>query len=237
MLIILFVVFFLVAFSITALVMYLDARTLTARPPKFTIAEGSAEATSEQASVTHDEDAKTGRMRVEAVLNGAGRGQASSTLGHEFQVRDKKAGRFYVVVEYEYRAGVRMADGAGKSSAVLDLHIGEKSANISDTLQEGLGNQNVPDQGEVLKASKKILTTLKPGPSGSGWDCPRSPRRPATRAPTAVPRPRPRSCSSASNRPWATCSRSDSAQVGTVPSRASRAASRSGVPISCHSPR
>ncbi|MGH8564994.1 MAG: hypothetical protein ACREXW_13280 [Gammaproteobacteria bacterium] len=160
-----FFFFFLVAFSITALVMYLDAQTLTARPPKFSIAEGSAEASSEQASVAHDEDAKSGRMRVEAVLNGAGRGQASSTLGHEFQVRGKKAGRFYVVVEYEYRAGVRVADGAGRSSAELDLHIGEKSAKISETLQDGLGNQGVPDQGEVLKASKKIVTTFKPGPT------------------------------------------------------------------------
>ncbi|MGH8576852.1 MAG: hypothetical protein ACREXJ_08080 [Gammaproteobacteria bacterium] len=161
----LFFFFFLVAFSITALVMYLDAQTLTARPPKFSIAEGSAEASSEQASVAHGEDAKSGRMRVEAVLNGAGRGQASSTLGHEFQVRGKKTGRFYVLVEYEYRAGVRVADGAGRSSAVLDLHIGEKSAKISETLQDGLGNQGVPDQGEVLKTSKKILTTLKPGPT------------------------------------------------------------------------
>ncbi len=164
MTIVFFVLFFLVAFAITALVMYLDAQILVARPPKFTIAEGSAEATSEQASVAHEEDAKSGRMRVEAVLNGAGRGQASSTLGHEFQVRGKKAGRFYVEVEYEYRAGVRVADGAGRSSAVLDLHIGEKSAKISETLQDGLGNQNVPDQGEVPKTSKKILTTLKPGP-------------------------------------------------------------------------
>ncbi len=157
--------FFLVAFSITALVMYLDARTLVARPPKLTIAEGSAEASSEQASVAHDEDGTSGRMRVEAVLNGAGRGQASSTLGHEFQVRAKQSGRFYVMVEYEYRAGVRVADGAGKSSAVLDLHIGEKSARISETLQNGLGDQRVPEQGEVLKASKKILTILKPGPT------------------------------------------------------------------------
>jgi hypothetical protein len=164
MTIIWFVLFFLVAFAITALVMYLDAQTLVARPPKFSIAEGSAEATSEQASVAHDEDAKTGRMRVEAVLNGAGRGQASSTLGHEFQVRGKKAGRFYVEIEYEYRADVRVADGAGKSSAVLDLHIGEKSAKISETMQDGLGNQNVPDQAEVPKSSKEILTTLKPGP-------------------------------------------------------------------------
>ena len=164
MTIIWFVLFFLVAFAITALVMYLDAQTLVARPPKFSIAEGSAEATSEQVSVTHDEDAKSGRMRVEAVLNGTGRGQASSTLGHEFQVRGKKAGRFYVEIEYEYRADVRVADGAGKSSAVLDLHIGEKTAKISETLQNGLGNQNVPDQGEVPKSSKKILTTLKPGP-------------------------------------------------------------------------
>jgi len=161
----LFVLFFLLAFSITALVMYLDAKTLVARPPKFSIAEGSAEATSEQASVAHDEDAKSGRMRVEAVLNGTGRGQASSTLGHEFQVRAKRAGPFYIVVEYEYRAGVRVADGAGKSSAVLDLHIGEKSAKISETLQNGLGDQRVPDQGEALKASKKVLTTLKPGPT------------------------------------------------------------------------
>ena len=160
-----FVLFFLVAFAITALVMYLDAKTLVARPPKLSIAEGSAEATSEQASVAHDEDAKSGRMRVEAVLNGAGRGQASATLGHEFQVRAKRAGRFYIVVEYEYRAGVRVADGAGRSSAVLELHIGEKSAKISETLQNGLGDQRVPDQGEVLKASKKILTTLKPGPT------------------------------------------------------------------------
>jgi len=160
-----FVLFFLVAFAITALVMYLDAKTLVARPPKFTIAEGSAEASSEQASVAHDEDAKSGRIRVEAVLNGAGRGQASATLGHEFQVRAKRAGRFYIVVEYEYRAGVRVADGAGRSSAVLELHIGEKSAKISETLQDGLGDQRVPDQGEVLKASKKILTTLKPGPT------------------------------------------------------------------------
>ena len=164
MTIVFFVLFFLVAFAITALVMYLDAQTLVVRPPKFTIAEGSAEATSEQASVAHEEDAKSGRMRVEAVLNGAGRGQASSTLGHEFQVRGKKAGRFYLEVEYEYRASVRVADGAGRSSAVLDLHIGEKSAKISETLQDGLGNQNVPDQGEVPKATKKILTTLKPGP-------------------------------------------------------------------------
>jgi len=161
----LFVLFFLLAFSITALVMYLDAKTLVARPPKLSIAEGSAEATSEQASVAHDEDAKSGLMRVEAVLNGAGRGQAYSTLGHEFQVRGTKAVRFYVIVEYEYRAGVRVADGAGKSSAVLDLHIGEKSAKISETLQDGLGNQNVPDQGEVPKTTKKILTTLKPGPT------------------------------------------------------------------------
>ena len=160
-----FVLFFLVAFAITALVMYLDAKTLVARPPKLSIAEGSAEASSEQASVAHDEDAKSGRMRVEAVLNGAGRGQASATLGHEFQVRAKRAGRFYIVVEYEYRAGVRVADGAGRSSAVLDLHIGEKSAKISETLQDGLGDQRVPDQGEVLKASKKVLTTLKPGPT------------------------------------------------------------------------
>jgi hypothetical protein len=160
-----FVLFFLVAFAITALVMYLDAKTLVARPPKFTIAEGSAEASSEQASVAHDEDAKSGRIRVEAVLNGAGRGQASATLGHEFQVRAKRAGRFYIVVEYEYRAGVRVADGAGRSSAVLELHIGEKSAKISETLQDGLGDQRVPDQGEVLKASKKVLTTLKPGPT------------------------------------------------------------------------
>jgi hypothetical protein len=165
MLIASFVFFFLLAFSITALVMYLDAKTLVARPPKFTIAEGSAEATSERASVAHDEDAKTGRIRVEAVLNGAGRGQASSTLGHEFQVRAKHPGRFYVVVEYEYRATVRVADGAGRSSAALDLHIGEKSATISETLQDGLGNQSMPDQGEILKASKKILTTLKPGPA------------------------------------------------------------------------
>jgi len=165
MTIVLFVLFFLVAFAITAVVMYLDAKTLVARPPKFTIAEGSAEASSEQASVAHDEDAKSGRIRVEAVLNGAGRGQASATLGHEFQVRAKRAGRFYIVVEYEYRAGVRVADGAGRSSAVLDLHIGEKSAKISETLQNGLGDQRVPDQGEVLKASKKVLTTLKPGPT------------------------------------------------------------------------
>lgn len=164
MFIVFLVAFFLVAFSIMALVMYLDAQTLTVRPPKFTIAEGSAEA-SEQASVAHDEDATSGRMRVEAVLNGAGRGQASSTLGHEFQVRGKKAGRFYVLVEYEYRAGVRVADGAGKSSAVLDLHIGEKSAGISETLQNGLGDQSVPEQGETLAGSKKILTTLKPGPT------------------------------------------------------------------------
>jgi hypothetical protein len=165
MLIVYIVVCFVAAFSIMALVMYLDAQTLTARPPKFTIAEGSAEATSEQASVTHDEDAKSGRMRVEAVLNGAGRGQAASTLGHEFQVRSKKSGRFYVEVEYEYRAGVRVADGAGKSSAVLDLHIGEKSATISETLQNGLGNQNVPEQGEMQQGNKKILTTLQPGPT------------------------------------------------------------------------
>ena len=165
MTIVLFVLFFLVAFAITAVVMYLDAKTLVARPPKFTIAEGSAEASSEQASVAHDEDAKSGRIRVEAVLNGAGRGQASATLGHEFQVRAKRAGRFYIVVEYEYRAGVRVADGAGRSSAVLELHIGEKSAKISETLQDGLGDQRVPDQGEVLKASKKVLTTLKPGPT------------------------------------------------------------------------
>lgn len=165
MLIGLFVFFFVAAFSITALVMYLDARTLTARPPKFSIAEGSAEATSEQASVAHDEDAKSGRMRVEAVLNGAGRGHASATLGHEFQVRSNKPGRFYVVVEYEYRAGVRVADGAGKSSAVLDLHIGEKSAQISETLQNGLGDQSVPEQGEMQQRSKKIVTTLKPGPT------------------------------------------------------------------------
>ncbi|MDQ3776371.1 MAG: hypothetical protein M3461_19445 [Pseudomonadota bacterium] len=165
MFIVFLVAFFLAAFSIMALVMYLDAQTLTARPPKLTIAEGSAEASSEQASVAHDEDAKSGRMRVEAVLNGAGRGQASSTLGHEFQVRSKKTGRFYVVIEYEYRAGVRVADGAGKSSAVLDLHIGDKSARISETLQDGLGDQRVPEQGEVLKASKKILTILKPGPT------------------------------------------------------------------------
>jgi hypothetical protein len=165
MFIVFLVAFFLAAFSIMALVMYLDARTLTARPPKLTIAEGSAEATSEQASVAHDEDAKSGRMRVEAVVNGAGRGQASSTLGHEFQVRSKKTGRFYVVVEYEYRAGVRVADGAGRSSAVLDLHIGEKSARISETLQDGLGDRSVPEQGETLPRSKKILTTLKPGPT------------------------------------------------------------------------
>lgn len=165
MFIVFLVAFFLAAFSIMALVMYLDAQTLTARPPKLTIAEGSAEASSEQASVAHDEDGTSGRMRVEAVLNGAGRGQASSTLGHEFQVRSKKTGRFYVVIEYEYRAGVRVADGAGKSSAVLDLHIGDKSARISETLQNGLGDQRVPEQGEVLKASKKILTILKPGPT------------------------------------------------------------------------
>ncbi len=165
MLIGLFVFFFVLAFSITALVMYLDAQTLVARPSKFTIAEGSAEASSEQASVAHDEDAQSGRMRVEAVLNGTGRGQASATLGHEFQVRGKKAGRFYVVIEYEYRAVVRVADGTGKSSAVLDLHIGEKSATISETQQNGLGHQSVPEQGEVLTASKKVLTTLKPGPT------------------------------------------------------------------------
>jgi hypothetical protein len=165
MFIVFLVVFFLVAFTIMALVMYLDAQTLTARPPKFTIAEGSAEASSEQALVAHDEDATSGRMRVEAVLNGAGRGQASSTLGHEFQVRGKKPGRFYVMVEYEYRARVRVADGTAKSSAVLDLHIGEKSAGISETLQNGLGDQSVPEQGETLEGSKKILTTLKPGPT------------------------------------------------------------------------
>lgn len=164
MLILSFFAIFLLVFSIMGLLMYLDHKTLTARPPKLAIVEGSAEASSEQASVAHDEDAKTGRMRVEAVLNGAGRGNASCALGHEFAIRGKKPGRFYVLVEYEYRGAVQVADGPGKATATLDLHIGEKSAPIIHTLQDGLGRQGVPDQGEVQKGSKKVLTTLKPGP-------------------------------------------------------------------------
>lgn len=157
--------FFLVVFVITALMMYLDVKTLVARPPKLSVAEGTTEASTEQVSAAHDEDPKTGRMRVEAVLNGSGRGQASATLGHDFVVRGKKTSRYYIVIEYEYRAEARVADGAGGARAVLSLHIGDKSATITETRQDGMGHQTVPEQGEAVKASKKVLTNLKPGPS------------------------------------------------------------------------
>ncbi len=161
--------FFVLVFSVMGLLMYLDAKTLVARPPKLSIAEGSAEAVTDQASATHDEDAKTGRMRVEAVLNGSGRGHAACSLGHEFALRGKKPVKFYVIVEYEYRAAVQVADGPGKSRAVLALHIGEKSTPISETLQAGVGHQNIPLSGSVSgeseSGSKKVLTTLKPGPT------------------------------------------------------------------------
>jgi hypothetical protein len=165
MIISIFIVFFALVFAVTALMMYLDTRTLVARPPKLTVAEGTAEASTDQASATHDEDAKTGRMRVQAVLNGAGQGQASATLGHEFAVRGKKAGRYYVVVEYEQQAEARVADGEGSARAVLDLRIGEKQATITETRQDGRGDRILPEQGEVVKTSKKVLTNLKPGPS------------------------------------------------------------------------
>ncbi|MCI0429528.1 MAG: hypothetical protein L0210_03155 [Rhodospirillales bacterium] len=127
-----------------------------------TIAEGSADSSSPAGSATHEEDAKTGQIKVSASA-AAGRAQATSRVGHEFTVGAKKPGRYYLVAAYDYRGRLNVAPGGGQAKILVEMHINNKTKTIAQATQESSGNKLNPASGEFVSMTKKHLIALKPG--------------------------------------------------------------------------
>ncbi|MDQ3565974.1 MAG: hypothetical protein M3436_18405 [Pseudomonadota bacterium] len=155
--------FFLAGFIVFMTLMILDARTLIIRPPKLTVAEGSADSDSPANSATHEEDTTSGRIKVSANVTGAGRAQATSLLGHEFETKAKKPGRYYVVGVYDYRSRLNVAPTGGQAKIMVELRINSKTKTIAQAAQNSAGNKLNPASGEFASITKKHLISLQPG--------------------------------------------------------------------------
>jgi len=155
--------FFSLSFVAFITLMILDARTLIIRPPKLTVAEGSADSSSPANSATHEEDATSGKIKVSASVTGAGRAQATSLLGHEFEVKAKKPGRYYVVGVYDYRGRLNVAPSGGQAKITVELRINSKTKTIAQATQNSSGNKLNPASGEFASITKKHLISLQPG--------------------------------------------------------------------------
>ncbi|MGH8490300.1 MAG: hypothetical protein ACREXS_15875, partial [Gammaproteobacteria bacterium] len=151
------------SFIVFITLMILDARTLIIRPPKLTVAEGSADSSSPANSATHQEDTASGQIKVSASVTGAGRAQATSLLGHEFEVKAKKPGRYYVVGVYDYRSRLNVGPTGGQAKIVVELRINSKAKTIAQATQDSAGNTRNPASGEFAPITKKHLISLQPG--------------------------------------------------------------------------
>ena len=155
--------FFSASFIGFIILMILDARTLIIRPPKLTVAEGSADSSSPANSATHEEDATSGQIKVSASVTGAGRAQATSLLGHEFEPKAKKPGRYYVVGVYDYRSRLNVAPTGGQVKIMVELRINSKAKTIAQATQNSAGNKLNPASGQFASITKKHLISLQPG--------------------------------------------------------------------------
>ena len=155
--------FFSASFIGFMILMILDARTLIIRPPKLTVAEGSADSSSPANSATHEEDATSGQLKVSASVTGAGRAQATSLLGHEFEPKAKKPGRYYVVGVYDYRSRLNVAPTGGEVKIMVELRINSKAKTIAQATQNSAGNKLNPASGQFASITKKHLISLQPG--------------------------------------------------------------------------
>ena len=155
--------FFCVSFIVFITLMILDARTLIIRPPKLTVAEGSADSSSPANSATHEEDATSGQIKVAASVTGAGRAQATSLLGHEFETKARKPGRYYVVGVYDYRSRLNVAPTGGQANITVELRINSKTKTIAQATQNSAGNTLNPASGEFSSITKRHLISLQPG--------------------------------------------------------------------------
>ncbi len=155
--------FFCAGFIVFIILMILDARTLIIRPPKLTVAEGSADSGSPPNSATHEEDTTSGQIKVSANVTGAGRAQATSLLGHEFETKAKKPGRYYVVGVYDYRGRLNVAPTGGQAKIMIELRINSKTKTIAQATQNSAGNKLNPASGEFASITKKHLISLQPG--------------------------------------------------------------------------
>ncbi len=155
--------FFVVSFGVFVLIMIVDAKTIVMRPGKLTVAEGSSEVSSPAATASHDEDKVSGQARLHVNVSGAGRGQAVSMLGCDLEVRGKRPGKYYVVVEFEHRAHLRVAEGAGRVKYSLALQVNAKSVPILAAEQGVPGEKRQPANGEMMATKKKFFVALSPG--------------------------------------------------------------------------
>ncbi len=155
--------FFSASFIGFMILMILDARTLIIRPPKLTVAEGSADSSSPANSATHEEDPTSGQLKVSASVTGAGRAQATSLLGHEFEPKAKKPGRYYVVGVYDYRSRLNVAPTGGEAKIMVELRINSKAKTIAQATQDSAGNKLNPASGQFASITKKHLISLQPG--------------------------------------------------------------------------
>ncbi|MGH8584026.1 MAG: hypothetical protein ACREWG_14845 [Gammaproteobacteria bacterium] len=155
--------FFVVSFGVFTLVMLVDARTVVVRPGKLTVAEGSSEVSSPAATASHDEGKDSGQVQLHVNVSGAGRGQAVSMLGCDLEVRGKKPGKYFVVVDLEHRAHLRVAEGAGRAKYSLALQVNAKSVPILAAEQGVAGEKRLPANGEMVATKKKFFVALTPG--------------------------------------------------------------------------
>ncbi|MGH8524652.1 MAG: hypothetical protein ACREXY_10680, partial [Gammaproteobacteria bacterium] len=132
-------------------------------PPKLSVAEGSADSDSPANSATHEEDATSGQIKVSASVTGAGRAQATSLLGHDFQAKAKKPGRYYVVGVYDYRSRLDVAPTGGQAKIMVELRINTKAKMITQATQNSAGNKLSPASGAFASITKKHLISLQPG--------------------------------------------------------------------------
>lgn len=158
---VLLMVFFGGSFAVFALVMLIDAKTIVVRPPNLSVAEGRAEASSTEVEATHEEDKASGSLRVRAAVHGAGRARVAAQLGHEFEIRAKRPGRYHITAVYEHMTEFRIVSGSARLNVLMHLNIKDKSMPIGELTYTDIGNRRVPPSGGYTVVTKKQMVALK----------------------------------------------------------------------------
>lgn len=181
---VLLMAFFVASFVTFALVMLVDTKVVVVRPPKLSFADGTAEANSADAEARHEEDKSNGTLRVRAAVQGGGRAEAVAELGHEFEIRAKKPGRYTIVAVCERATHLKVTSGAARLHLAMHLNIKDKSLPIGELTYSDIGERKIPPAGGLGPITKKEAVTLKPG-----QPCKVSVRVTATAEQTGAPEP------------------------------------------------
>ncbi len=158
-----FFVLMIIGFGIA---MYVDSRTLLVGPSKYQLSDGTAEGSSETVTVFHEEDPATGTLIAKALLSGNGKGCASARMGHSFTPKKaKKRHAYKVIFDFDYRAVLRVNEGAGKAAATITGSVRKKTQDFIAEERSELGTTTLPEGGEMKNIKHKFEFELEPDES------------------------------------------------------------------------